>query len=343
MPTPPPEFAGALSEQLLSPASKPSVRHTPEVTLASGKAPLSGVAQAQPKDYGAPWAVAAAENNTAAASLAADMPTPGKLSQPGGLPAQDAAPHHEPHQLKEFVPSPSTALPEQHLSHTDGFANQHPTTPGSSSMPFFSNPPAAAPPLLPALNFGLSPVWKAVDKQPPVHQPASSDQQQQKLQEATVSTPAGPSAVPVLANGLSTQAGSKVQQAASTSSDGSGETSVNLYPFPVERSAQDRLEGIASSAPYAQDVQGLYVFGRNGGPMPEHNKPRATSAAAPLPLSRENGHHVASPSGPHQVQLKSHAVEVTVLDACCKAQLTILTVIHFLEAIVQCTVCSILW
>ena len=324
MPTPPPEFAGALSEQPLSPAPGPSVRHSPEGTLASGKAPLSESAQAQPRDYGAPWVAAAAENDTAAASLAADMPIPGIPSQPEGLPAQRAASHQdEPQQCKEFAPSPSTALPKHHLSHIDSFANQHPSTHGSLSMPFFSTPSAAAPPLLPVLSSGMSPAWKAVQSQPPIHQPASSHQQQQEQQEGTVSTPAGPSAVPVLAHGPSTHLGSKVQQAASSSSsDGSGETSVNLYPFPVERSAQDRLEGLASSVPYAQDVQGLYVFGKTGGLMPEHNKPRATSTAATLPLSHDNGHHVASPSGPHQVQPKKHAVVVTVLDAYCKAQLT---------------------
>ena len=312
VPTPPPEFAGALSEQPQSPALGSSVRHTPETTLASGKAPFSEAAQAQPKDYGAPWAVAAAESDIATASLAADMPTPGKPSRPAGLPVQDAASHQdEAHQRKEFAPSVVTALPKQHLSLTDSFANQHPSTPGFLSVPF-STPSAAAPPVSPALKFGLPPVSrKAIESEPPVHQTDTShQQQQQQQQEATVSTPAEQSAVPVLANGPSTKAGSKVQQGASTSSDGSGDTSVNLYPFPTERSAQDRLEGIASSAPYAQDVQGLYVFGRKAGPMPEHEKPRATSTAANLPLSHENGHHLGSPSGPHQVQPQKHAVVI---------------------------------
>ena len=305
MPTPPAKLAGALSGQSHSPAAEPSVTHTPQLTLVSGKAPFSRAAEAQPKDYGAPWAVAAAETDIATASLAADMPTPGKPSQPGGLPAQVTASHQdELHHRKEFVPSPSTALPN------DSFVNQHPSTPGSLFMPFISTQSAAAPPCLPALNFGLPPAsWKAVESQPPVQQPASSHQhqQQQQQQQATGSTPAGQAAVPVMANGLPTQAGSKAQQAASTSSDGSGETSVNLYPFPIERSAQDRLEGIASSVPYAQDVQGLYVFGRDRGSMPEHSKPRAASTAADLPLSHENCHHMASPSGPHQVQPQKHA------------------------------------
>ena len=274
------------------------------MTLASRKAPLSKAAQVQAKDYGAPWAAAAAQTSTATANLAADMPTPGKPSPPGGLPAQDASSHQdEPHHRKEFAPSLGTAPSKQHLPLTDSFANQHPSTPGFLSVPF-STPSAAAPPLLPALNFGLPPAsWKATESEPPVFQPDSSHQQQeqQQQQEATV-RPTEQSAVPVLANGPSTKAGSKVQQDASTSSDGSGNTSVNMYPFLTERSAQDRLENIASSAPYAQDVQGLYVFGRKAGPMPEQDKPRATSAAANLPLSHENGHQVASPSGPHQVQ-----------------------------------------
>ena len=323
MHTPSTGFAGALSGQAQSPA-EPSVRHTPEVTLACGKGPFSAAAQAQPKDYGAPWAVAAAENDTSTASLAADTPTVGKPSQPREMPAQDAASHQdEIQQRKEFAPSPSTTLPKQHPSHTDSLADQLPSTPGSSFMPFFRNPSAAAPPLSPALNFGLPAAsWKAVESQPPVHQLASSDQHQQQ-HETAVSTPPGQFAVPVLANGLSTQAGTQAQKAASTSSDGSAETSVNLYPFPIERSAQDRLEGIASSAPYAQDVQGLYVFGRNGGSMLEHDKPSAASAAANVPLSHENGHHVASPSGPHQVQPKNHAVVFIVLDAYSKAQQTL--------------------
>lgn len=54
------------------------------------------------------------------------------------------------------------------------------------------------------------------------------------------------------------------QQVASTSSDGSGDTiEERLYPFPIHRSAQDRLQGIVSSSAYhEEDPDNQYVFGR---------------------------------------------------------------------------------
>lgn len=276
-----PRFSGAVSEQPHSPSPKPLFGHTPEATLASNKASLSEAAQVQPKDYGAPWAIAAAENDTAAQSPAAHIAAPDNPSKEDA--ATDAV--DQPEQGKDSAPSPSTAPPKQHSSLAGGFANQQPSTSQFVPVPFFSTPSAAAPPLFSPLTFGAaspatSPAtWEMAGSQPPAN--------------------------PALPNGSSTHAGTKVQQAASTSSDGSGDTSVNLYPFPTERSAQDRLEGIVSSAPYPQDVQGLYTFGGSGRASMEQDDTNAaaTNTAATLRLSHEDGHGMASPSGPHQVQL----------------------------------------
>ena len=334
-----PRFHGPVSEQPHSAAPELSFGHTPEATLTSGTAPFSEAAQVQPKDYGAPWAVAAAENDTAAHSPAAHIAAPsnvenetaaqrpaahvsapGNLSQIGGLPAQDAATNgiDQPEQRKDSAPSPSTAPPKQHSSlFPGGFANQQPSTSQFVPVRFSSTPSAAAPPPSPPFTFGAasqaaSPAtWEMAGSQPPANPPGSSQQQQQP--EAAVSTPAEQSAVPVLPNGSSTHAGTKGQQAASTSSDGSGDTSVNLYPFPTERSAQDRLEGIVSSPPYAQDVQGLYTFGRSKRVSPEQDD--TTTAAVTLRLSAQDGHGMASPSGAHQVQLPTPCSGCFVPDA----------------------------
>lgn len=303
-----PRLSGAVSEQPHSPAPEPSFGHNPEATFTSGKAFFSGAAQVQPKDYGAPWAVAAAEDNTAA-----------HIAAPDNSSREDDATHgiDQPEQHRDSAPSPSTAPPKQHSSlFPGGFANQHPSTSQFVPAPLFSTPSAAAPPVLPPFTFGAasqpaSPAsWGLAGSQPPANPLGSSHQQQQ--QEAAVSTPAEQSGVPVLPNGSSAHTGTTGQQAASTSSDGSGDTSVNLYPFPTERSAQDRLEGIASSAPYAQDVQGLYIFGGSRRALPEQDD--TTNAAATLRLSHEDGHNMASPSGPHQVQLP------TPCSGCCCAR-----------------------
>lgn len=308
-----PRFHGPVSEQPHSAAPKLSFGHTPEATLTSGTASFTEAAQVQPKDYGAPWAVAAAENNTAAQSPAAHIAAPDNPS------AEDAATNgiDQPEQRKDSAPSPSTAPPKQHSSLAGGFADQQPSTSQFVPVPLSSTPSAAAPPPFPPFTLGAasqaaSPAtWGMAGGQPPANPLGSSQQQQQP--EAAVGTPAEPFAVPVLPNGSSTHAGTKGQQAASTSSDGSGDTSVNLYPFPTERSAQDRLEGIVSSAPYAQDVQGLYTFGRSTRVSPEQDD--TTTAAVTLRLSAQDGHGMASPSGPHQVQLPTPCSGCFVPDA----------------------------
>lgn len=276
----------------------PPSSHNLEATPPSHKASLSTAAQAQPKDYGAPWAEAAAENNTGSAE---HTPVPARAPYVESLIDKHAAPRSNDQPGKDFAPSPSTVPPKQRSSLTDSLASQHPSTPGFPSAPFFSTTSAAPPPLSAAFTFGgasqaAAPAyWDMAGSQPPASIPDSTQQEQ-----ATVSTHTEQAAAPVLANGPSTQDVNKVRQAASSSSDGSGDTSMNLYPFPTERSAQDRLEGIASSAPHAQDVQGLYVFGRSGRMPAEYEAP--ATAAALLPLSHGNGNHVASPSGLHQVQ-----------------------------------------
>lgn len=95
-------------------------------------------------------------------------------------------------------------------------------------------------------------------------------QQQQQQQDATVSTSTKQSAVPGLADAPSTQDGGEVQQAALPSAHGSGNTSASLYPFPSQRSPQDRLEGILRSGPCGEDREGLYVFGRRRATLAEH-------------------------------------------------------------------------
>ena len=222
---------------------------------------------------------------------------------------------------KDLAPSPNTVLPKRRSSLTGTLAHQRPSTPGFASTPVLSTTPAVVPLLSPALLFGApsqaAPAsWNMASSQTPALLPDTTRQQQeqQQQQEATVNTPTEQAATPVLANGPSMQNGSKRQQAGSSSSDGSRETSVNLYPFPSQRSAQDRLEGIASTGPCAQDDTGLYVFGRNEGTLAE-NEGR-TSAAMFMPSSHGNGNHVASPSGPHQVRHPS--IQVV---GCCHAAL----------------------
>ncbi|KAL0020784.1 hypothetical protein WJX79_001713 [Trebouxia sp. C0005] len=75
------------------------------------------------------------------------------------------------------------------------------------------------------------------------------------------------------------------QQTASTSSEGSGETrEERLYPFPTHRSAQDRLAGIVSSSPYAEeDLSHQYVFGRRQRILADRNMFGQTTQAVPVP------------------------------------------------------------
>lgn len=298
------------------PSPAPSLSHTPDSRLTTGQASLTSNGQVQPKDYGAPWAVAAAENSTPNAD--AQTPAPGKASHVANPAVGDATPHKtaQPTLGTHLAPSPNTVPPKRHSSLTDSLAHQRPSTPVFLAAPFLSTTPAAVPLLSPALLFGAPPQaatpapQNMAGSQAPAFLPDSAQQQQQ----ATVDTPTGQAAAPVLANGPSMQNGSKGRQAASSSSDGSRDTSVNLYPFPSQRSAQDRLEGIVSTSPCAHDDAGLYVFGRSGGRPAEDKVP--TSAAVFLPSSHGNGNHVPSPSGPHQVQHFSMQ-----LVTCCPAAL----------------------
>ena len=53
-------------------------------------------------------------------------------------------------------------------------------------------------------------------------------------------------------------------------SGGTGKASVSLYAFAGGGSAGDRLQGLLSSKPNAQDMQGMYVFGRREREVAEH-------------------------------------------------------------------------
>ena len=104
---------------------------------------------------------------------------------------------------------------------------------------------------------------------------AQAQQQQQQLQQqqedATVSTVTKQSVVTGHDDDVpSTQDGRQVQQAASPSSDDSGNVSASLYPFPTQRSPQDRLEGICRSGACGEDLEGLYVFGIRETTLAEH-------------------------------------------------------------------------
>lgn len=300
-----------------APAEPPSpalsLSHTPDMRLATGQASLTANGQVQPMDYGAPWAVAAAENSTPNSDVQTSAPD--KNPHVANPAVENATPYKsaQPTPGKDIAPSPNTVPPKRVSSLTDSLAHQRPSTPGFLAAPFLSTTPAAVPLPSPALLFGapaqaVTPAsWNVAGSQAPAFLPDSTQQQQQ----ATVDTPTEQAAVPVLANGPSTQNGNKGHQAVSSSSDGSRDTSVNLYPFPSQRSAQDRLEGIVSTSPCAQDDTGLYVFGSSRGMPAENEMP--SSAAVFLPSSHGNGNHMASPSGPHQVQCFTCSLLIGVL------------------------------
>ncbi len=80
--------------------------------------------------------------------------------------------------------------------------------------------------------------------------------------------------------------GAQAQQtAASTCSEGSGDAGEGgLYPFPTHRSPQDRLAGIASSSPCAEeDSSHQYVFGRRKRTSADQNMPGPSAQAVPVP------------------------------------------------------------
>ena len=333
MPAPPPTaslgFAPAPSRQPRSQATPSSrttaaARHAQEAA-ATNLAPSSKAVQQQPKDYGAPWAAAAAHNGPASLT-----PALAKSPAAGNLPTSDAPSlgKDQPMHDKGAASSPSLTGPKPHSSLTAALASQSPATSGFLLTSSFDAAPAGTAAMLPLPAFwavpqaasptsGLSGSQPSASQAAAEHQPSMSawTGSRQQQQEATDGAQSDKSAATILANGPSNPGDSTAQQAVSTTSGDSGDTSVNLYPFPNERSAQDRLEGIVSSATYAEDVDSLYVFGRSEGMLADLNVPADT--AAHVPASHENGDHVASPSMLCQVQHCSiEVICMTLLQQC---------------------------
>ena len=215
------------------------------------------------------------------------------------------------------APSPSSVAPQQRSALTNSLAQQHSTPPALLSAPMFSTMPdhsqmlssstkAAAPAASPAaVNMKAS--------QSHAFAWSNSQQQQQQQESANGAMPEG-LLTPVMANGIASKdAGqedlNKAQHAGPSSSEASEDTSVNLYPFPTQRSAQDRLEGIVSSAPPAQDLQGLYVFG-GGAELAEPTVP--ASLFVPVLSRHADCDQVPNPT----VSLQVHFAATLSIRAC---------------------------
>ena len=311
-----PTFGSTLSAHASRPSPSGQFANTAgnaEQAAATGKV---SAPQAVRKDYSAPWAAAAAQHAAAAPSLS-----------PPTAAAHGSNPDLADAQGQSSAPSPSTAPAKQRSSLTESLTGRRPGFPPSTSL--FGTDSATASPMLPAFAPASQAAsafkWNMTSSQLPLtangHQSVTSAQSDGQQQQDLVNTPHDVPPVPDLANGPSKQDTDKFQQAASVASDDSGDTSVDLYPFPTERAAADRLEGIVSSTPYAQDTDGLYVFGQR--PRRQSDSDLPATAAMPVPPSHENGGPVASPSGPgpHQVQSITHSsvcavVQAITLEAC---------------------------
>ncbi|KAA6423688.1 MAG: hypothetical protein FRX49_06259 [Trebouxia sp. A1-2] len=270
------------------------------------------------KDYGAAWMAAAAQNDKATSSPAATADMPSDTASP---PITDAAPkgigqsaHESP-----VAPLSNYTPPKQRSSLTDSLLRQTPAFPSFTSLPpsaavsstpqatphpspfpsMIPSSPAAqsvTPTASPLAGSGSTPAASAsapwaisTAHTPPLPWGASRQQPQQQVSttpKALLNTAAmtiGPSKQ---AEGQDDGKGdAQAQQTASTSSEGSGETrEERLYPFPTHRSAQDRLAGIVSSSPYAEeDLSHQYVFGRRQRILADRNMFGQTTQAVPVP------------------------------------------------------------
>lgn len=271
------------------------------------------------KDYGAAWMAAAAQNDKATSSPAATADMPSDVASP---PFTDAAPMGTGQSAHEspVAPLPNYTPPKQRSFLTDSLNRQNPAfpnfapllstaaasstpqaTPHASSFPSTIPPSPATQSVTPTalpldgsgstLAASASARWAfSTAHASPLQWGASQQQPQQQV--STTPTPLlNPAA---MTNGPSKQAEGQDdgkgdaqahQTAASTSSEGSRDTrEERLYPFPTHRSAQDRLAGIVSSSPYAEEHSShQYVFGRRQRTLADRNMFGQTTQAVPVP------------------------------------------------------------
>ena len=256
--------------------------HSPQVTEPTAK------------DYGAPWAAAAAADKNAAAAInaqtdSATQPISDTAPTSAKQPSKALEPRGQLFNASLSAPSPFTAPPSKSFGLFNSVSSQPAPFQGfgafSSATPA-ANPPAAVATSTPAPS-AAEPACKPAELPslpafppvvlPPPQLPASisskpvfsfgtsqaqsSADVSQALPQATQAEQATVKAFPDKPDGIPQSS----DRARSLSSDVSGETAVDeyLYSFSDERSAQDRLEGLVDvQHQAADDVEGLYVFGR---------------------------------------------------------------------------------
>ena len=279
------------------PAPQPAGQSTINTSDAGQPVELAPSAHAQgkhAKDYGEQWKAEATQNAEAAAGPSAPALQPGSPVAKSSF--TDAAPMSANHSMQgsHFAPAPSTAPPKQRSFLTDNLANQQPP----SNLSLLPAPLAAASPFTPQVTPLATPSFApaaAAGRTITSGQTSAVlfNQQQPTRTTTHVTFSVTPNVTvnePVLANRLPKKAAGKGEQAASASSDGSGDTSENLYPFSTQRSAQDRLQGIVSSSSHPEeDTQGYYVFGRTPRTIADQNMFTRGSEALP---SLSVGNHV---------------------------------------------------
>lgn len=270
------------------------------------------------KDYGAAWMAAAAQNDKATSSPAATADMPSDVASP---PFTDAAPKGTGQTAHK---SPVATLPNhtpQRSSLTDSLNRQTPAFPSFTPLPSTaagSSTPQATPHLSPFRSIipsspatqSVTPTALPLDGSGSIPAASASapwaistahasplqwgaSQQQPQPQQQVSTTPTAVLNAAAMTNGPSKQAegqddgkgeGQAEQTAASTSSEGSRDTREEIYPFPTHRSAQDRLAGIVSSLPYAEEnSRHQYVFGRRQRTLADQNMFGQTTQAVPVP------------------------------------------------------------
>jgi hypothetical protein len=281
--------------------------------------PLCTAKESEPdKECGAAWmAAAAAQNDKAASSPSANADMPSGVAGP---PFKDAAPKGTAQSVHEspVAPWPSYMPPKQCSSLTDRQTAASPNfaclpstaaasctpqaTPPASLLPsVFPPPPAtqsAIPTASPLAASGPIPAAAAsapwtVTSEYTSPCPLGTRQQQPQPQRQDSNIPKPLLNTTAMAGGPSQQAegqddgkgDAQAQQTASTSSEGSGDAREGrLYPFPTHRSAQDRLAGIVSSLPCAEeDSSHQYVFGRRQRTSADRNISGRSAQAMPVP------------------------------------------------------------
>ena len=273
------------------------------------------------KDYGAAWMAAAAQNDKATSSPSAIADMPSDIASPSFT---DAAPMGIGQGAHESLvaPLPTYSPPKQRSSLTDSLVGRTPAFPNCAPVPNNAaasstpqaNPQASSfPSMIPSspatqsvtptastlAGSGSTPAasasapWAISTAHASPLQWGPSQQQAQAQQQVSI-TPKALLKAAAVTNGPSKQVEGQhdgkgdaqaQQSAASTSSEGSGDTrEERLYPFPTHRSAQDRLAGIVSSSPYAEeDSSHQYVFGRRQRTLADRNMFGETTQAVPVP------------------------------------------------------------